>query len=34
MSDFAWFCLMIIAMSVVVYASDIIEAWRGGRDDE
>jgi hypothetical protein len=28
MSDFAWFCLMFIAITVVMYATDIIEAWR------
>lgn len=28
MSDWAWFCLMIIVTTLVMYASDIIDAWR------
>jgi hypothetical protein len=34
MSDFAWFCLMMIVMTLAMYASDIIQAWHGRSDDE
>lgn len=34
MSDFAWFCLMMIAITLVMYASDIIQSWRGRDNDE
>lgn len=29
MSDFAWFCLLFIVITLAMYAPDIIKAWRG-----
>ena len=33
MSDWGWTCLLLLGMTVVMYAKDIIKAWQG-RDDE